>query len=81
MKLSPSHEVGVELNGCDFSFVTERVLDRIVVHATASRGDVRARWQFPMPQSGDSEYLVEEIIYPAMWDFILMTEPAGDRPD
>lgn len=82
MKLVPSREVDVALKGCDFSFVTTLELGRTVIHATASRGTVRARWQFRMPQNGDSEFLVEEIIYPAMWDFILMADSlAGQAID
>jgi hypothetical protein len=71
---------GVALRGCAFTFATERKVSKTVVHATAQRGGALARWQFQMPRRGDHEALVETVIYPAMWDFIEMTDPlAGAR--
>jgi hypothetical protein len=70
----------VALQGCAFTFATERKVSKTLVHATARRGGAQARWQFQMPRRGDHEALVEEVIYPAMWDFIEMTDAiVGER--
>jgi hypothetical protein len=73
---------GLALEGCAFTFATERKVSKTIVHATARRGGAQARWQFQMPRRGDHEALVEDVIYPAMWDFIEMTDRiAPDRQD